>query len=52
MEWPEQAEPFIERPAMLIKMEHVDINSRRISIISERDDLRQKLERLFASAGH
>ena len=52
VEWPEQAEPFIERPAMLIKMEHVDINSRRISIISERDDLRQKLELLFASAGH
>ena len=47
IEWPEQAEPFLERPAVVIRLEHLDPESRRISILAGRrnllDELRRKL---------
>lgn len=50
IEWPEQAEPFLDQPAVVIELEHVDETSRRISFIRVRDDLRKAVEDLIASA--
>jgi len=51
VEWPEQAEPFIENPDVIVRMEHIDINSRRISIECARSGLEKGLEQLLASTG-
>ena len=48
IEWPEQAVPFLEEPAVVIRMEHVDINSRRISIQSSRQELIRGMEKAIA----
>ena len=51
IEWPEQAEPFLEKPAVVIRLEHIDPVSRRISIESSRRDLITKLERMLGDTG-
>lgn len=48
IEWPEQAEPFLEDPALVITLEHVDENSRRIILRTGRGDLARQLEGLIA----
>ncbi len=48
IEWPEQAVPFLEEPAVVVRMEHVDINSRRISIQSSRKELIRGMEKAIA----
>ncbi len=50
IEWPERAEPYISRPDVVVRLDHVDINSRRISFEANREDLRQELEKLVAGA--
>jgi len=52
IEWPERAEPFIEEPDVIVRLEHVDLNSRRISIESSNDRLAGRLEQLHANTGH
>lgn len=52
VEWPEQAQPFIEKPAVIIKLEHLDISSRRITFDCEKEDLKKALEDLIAGAGN
>ncbi|MBI5870450.1 MAG: tRNA (adenosine(37)-N6)-threonylcarbamoyltransferase complex ATPase subunit type 1 TsaE [Actinobacteria bacterium] len=52
IEWPESAAPFIEKPDAIIRLEHVDLNSRRISIDSSNSRIASGLERLHADAGH
>jgi tRNA threonylcarbamoyladenosine biosynthesis protein TsaE len=52
VEWPEQAEAFLEKPDVVVRLEHLDINSRRIFFTSRRNELQQGLEQLVAGAGH
>lgn len=52
IEWPERAELFIEKPDVVVKLEHVDLNSRRISIESSNDRITCGLEKLNARTGH
>ena len=51
IEWPESAAPFIEKPDAVIRIDHVDLNSRRISIESRNDRIAGGLETLNANTG-
>ncbi|MHB9053220.1 MAG: tRNA (adenosine(37)-N6)-threonylcarbamoyltransferase complex ATPase subunit type 1 TsaE [Thermoleophilia bacterium] len=50
IEWPDRAVPFLGEPAVVIRMEHVNIDSRRISIESNRQELIHGLEHAFADS--
>ncbi|MFA5809168.1 MAG: tRNA (adenosine(37)-N6)-threonylcarbamoyltransferase complex ATPase subunit type 1 TsaE [Thermoleophilia bacterium] len=52
VEWPEQAEPFLESPALVIELEHLDENSRRLRIKCDRNETEEELEKIFAEAGN
>ncbi len=52
IEWPEQAKLFLEEPAVVVKLEHVDEHSRRISFLRPREDLKKSLEELVAGTRH
>lgn len=52
IEWPESAAPFIGKPDAIVRLEHVDLHSRRISIDSSNSRIASGLERLHADAGH
>jgi len=51
VEWPEQAAAFIEEPDVTVRLEHHDINSRRITVECRRKELFTEMERLIAAAG-
>lgn len=51
VEWPESAEPFIEKPDAVIRIEHVDLNSRRIIFDSDNQRIASGLEKLHAGTG-
>lgn len=52
VEWPEAAETFLARPAVLVVLEHVDEQSRHIMVESSDPEIENKLEGLVASLGH
>lgn len=52
IEWPEQAEPLLARPAAQVAFEHVDENSRRIVLESTDPEMNRELEALIAGFGH
>ena len=51
IEWPEQAESFLTGPALTIRLDHVDLDSRRISLESRNQEMNQGLEQLLAGTG-
>ncbi|MFA5802351.1 MAG: tRNA (adenosine(37)-N6)-threonylcarbamoyltransferase complex ATPase subunit type 1 TsaE [Thermoleophilia bacterium] len=51
VEWPEQAETFLEEPVLVIELEHLDENSRRMRFICASNQLKEGLEKIFAEAG-
>ncbi len=48
VEWPEEAEAFIEKPVVIIRLEHIDISSRRFSFEFIDRDQELRLEKMFA----
>ncbi|MHB9112441.1 MAG: tRNA (adenosine(37)-N6)-threonylcarbamoyltransferase complex ATPase subunit type 1 TsaE [Thermoleophilia bacterium] len=52
IEWPESAAPFIEKPDAIVRIDHVDLNSRRISIDSSNSRIASGLEKLHVDTGH
>lgn len=52
MEWPERAELFIEKPDAVVRIDHVDLNSRRISIESSNSRIASGLEKLYGDTSH
>lgn len=52
IEWPEQAEPFLDAPAAVVSLEHRDGNSRIIVFECRDEELAHKLEHMVADAGH
>ncbi|MHB0867130.1 MAG: tRNA (adenosine(37)-N6)-threonylcarbamoyltransferase complex ATPase subunit type 1 TsaE [Thermoleophilia bacterium] len=52
IEWPEQAESFLDPPAVVVSIEHKDETSRVISLEGRDEELTHKLERMVADAGH
>ncbi|MHB8792193.1 MAG: tRNA (adenosine(37)-N6)-threonylcarbamoyltransferase complex ATPase subunit type 1 TsaE [Thermoleophilia bacterium] len=51
IEWPESATPFIEKPAAIVRIDHIDLHSRRISIESDNSRIAKGLEKLHADTG-
>lgn len=52
IEWPEQAESFLDPPAVVVSIEHMDETSRVIRLESRDEELTHGLERMVADAGH
>ncbi len=52
VEWPERADDFLPKPALVVKLEHVDENSRRLSFSQIREGLEKGVEELVAGARH
>ncbi len=52
IEWPERGEDFLQEPALVVKIEHVDEHGRRISFFRVREDMKKGLEELVAGARH
>ncbi|MHB1390731.1 MAG: tRNA (adenosine(37)-N6)-threonylcarbamoyltransferase complex ATPase subunit type 1 TsaE [Thermoleophilia bacterium] len=52
IEWPEQAEPFLDPPAVIVSLAHLDENSRVIVFDGRDAVLTHKLEHMLADAGH
>ncbi|MDO8737132.1 MAG: tRNA (adenosine(37)-N6)-threonylcarbamoyltransferase complex ATPase subunit type 1 TsaE [Thermoleophilia bacterium] len=51
VEWPERAKPYIEGPDVVIRIDHVDLSSRRISIESSNARIASGLEERHAGSG-
>jgi tRNA threonylcarbamoyladenosine biosynthesis protein TsaE len=52
VEWPEQAEPFLERPALVIELNHIDENSRFMRFECLDKNKEAELEKIFADTGN
>jgi len=51
VEWPESAVPYLAEPDAVIRIDHVDLNSRRISIESKNSRIAAGLEAISAISG-
>ena len=51
IEWPQQAQPFLQEPALVLELSHVDVCSRRIRIAGGRKELIRQLEEEIAGTG-
>ena len=52
VEWPEQAELFLESPAHVIELDHLYENSRRLRIKCRGEKMEKDLEKIIAEAGN
>lgn len=52
IEWPEVAEPYLDQPALIIEIEHMDRHSRRITVLCRTPELIDSLGGLLARAGN